>query len=448
MIGRCLQALVGHAAVGELEVIVVCNGCTDRTAEVARGFGPPVRVIETEVGSKPHALNLGDAAAIGFPRFYIDADVVLPLAAVRIMAQRLEEGLLAIAPLPIFDASASSWAVQAYYDIHQRLPAFREGIGGSGVYGLSEVGRARFGAFPKITADDGFVRLQFRPDERATLIECRSIVYAPRTLRELVAIKTRSYAGTAELKRLFPQLWGNLGPENGNSLKRLALRPWLWPRLAAYTYVKVAARLRARRTLGRGGSAIWERDHTSRQVTPAVLNGVATADVHEVDRAKLAEGLGQRSGSEGKARRVLAVASGGGHWVQLLRVAPAFTDGELAFVTVNPAYRSQVASHRFYTINDATRWNKLGLISMALKLAWIIRKERPDVIISTGAAPGYFALRIGKLLGVKTVWIDSIANVEILSLSGQKVGRYADLWLTQWPHLASPEGPHFAGAVL
>ena len=146
--------------------------------------------------------------------------------------------------------------------------------------------------------------------------------------------------------------------------------------------------------------------------------------------------------------RVLAVASGGGHWVQLLRLLPAFADGEVVFVTVNAAYQPQVEPNRFHVVCDGTRWTKLGLLRMATKLAWIILWEHPSIIVTTGAAPGYFGLRLGKLLGARTIWIDSIANVEQLSLSGQKIGKYADLWLTQWPHLARPEGPHFAGAVL
>lgn len=147
-------------------------------------------------------------------------------------------------------------------------------------------------------------------------------------------------------------------------------------------------------------------------------------------------------------RPVLAVSSGGGHWVQLIRLRLAFDGHEVVFVTVNEAYRSDVAPARFYSIHDATRWNKFGLLKMALQLTWILLRERPRVVISTGAAPGYFALRIGKWLGARTVWLDSIANVEKLSLSGQHVRKYADLWLTQWPHLARPEGPHFIGGIL
>jgi UDP-N-acetylglucosamine:LPS N-acetylglucosamine transferase len=151
---------------------------------------------------------------------------------------------------------------------------------------------------------------------------------------------------------------------------------------------------------------------------------------------------------EQKQRRVMAVGSGGGHWVQLLRLRPAFGDCNMAFVTVHESYRSQVAGHRFYVVTDATRWNKIGLLKTTLKLAWILLKERPDVVISTGAAPGYAALRLGRFIGARTIWLDSMANVEQLSLSGEKIGRHADLWLTQWEHLAKPGGPYYAGAVL
>jgi UDP-N-acetylglucosamine:LPS N-acetylglucosamine transferase len=147
-------------------------------------------------------------------------------------------------------------------------------------------------------------------------------------------------------------------------------------------------------------------------------------------------------------QRVLAVASGGGHWVQLLRITPAFSEHDLAFITTIESCQPDVGSARFYVVNDASRWNKWGLLRMGLRVAWIMAKERPDVVVSTGAAPGFFAVRLGKLLGARTVWVDSMANVEQLSLSGQKIRRHADLWLTQWPHLANPDGPYFSGAVL
>lgn len=152
--------------------------------------------------------------------------------------------------------------------------------------------------------------------------------------------------------------------------------------------------------------------------------------------------------AHGKRLKLLAVSSGGGHWVQLLRIKAAFEGCDITFVTVHGSYRAQVPGHKFYVVNDANLWTKFKLVTTAASLARIVWIEKPDVVISTGAAPGYFALRLGRLIGARTIWLDSMANVEKLSLSGLKIGHSADLWLTQWPHLARPEGPYYAGSVL
>jgi hypothetical protein len=153
----------------------------------------------------------------------------------------------------------------------------------------------------------------------------------------------------------------------------------------------------------------------------------------------------QRSGS---AKTVMMVASGGGHWIQLLRLREVLGDARVVYVTTMRSAKAQLGNVSFYAVRDASRWNKLGLCLLAARILWIVIKERPEVVITTGAACGYFAVRIAKLLRKRTVWIDSMANVEQLSLSGAKAGRYADLWLTQWPHLATPDGPEYFGAVL
>jgi UDP-N-acetylglucosamine:LPS N-acetylglucosamine transferase len=147
-------------------------------------------------------------------------------------------------------------------------------------------------------------------------------------------------------------------------------------------------------------------------------------------------------------KKVLAVASSGGHWTQLRRVTPALTSYEVVYVTVLESYRAQVPDNKAYIVGDANRWHKLALIGLGFRIARIVAAERPDVVISTGAAPGYFAMLFGKLFGARTIWIDSITNIERLSLSGSLAGKYTDLWLTQWPHLAKAEGPHFGGSVL
>jgi len=146
---------------------------------------------------------------------------------------------------------------------------------------------------------------------------------------------------------------------------------------------------------------------------------------------------------------VLALASSGGHWVQLSRILPGLLDHDLVVATVKREDVEQAGVQcRYRRILDATRWSKLRLIASALGVLWILLRERPDVILTTGAAPGYIALRLGKFLGARTIWLDSIANVEQISLSGRKAQGCADLWLTQWEHLAREGGPRYEGSVL
>ena len=149
-----------------------------------------------------------------------------------------------------------------------------------------------------------------------------------------------------------------------------------------------------------------------------------------------------------RAPRVMAIASGGGHWIELLRLRPAFAEARVTYVSVNREYASDVPEHDFHLVNDATRWNKVGMLRLALRVLWLLIRLRPQFVVTTGAAPGFLAIRMGRWVGARTIWLDSIANVEELSLSGQLAGKHADLWLTQWPHLAKPGGPTYAGAVL
>lgn len=146
---------------------------------------------------------------------------------------------------------------------------------------------------------------------------------------------------------------------------------------------------------------------------------------------------------------MLAASSGGGHWVELLRILPAFAGHDLHFVTVRSDYRDDVEDAAgFHTVMDATQWNPLRAAVLALQMLWLVMRLRPDVVVSTGAAPGYFAVRFGKLFGARTIWLDSLANVEQLSKAGRMAGAHADLWLTQWPDLATDNGPDYAGQVL
>lgn len=145
--------------------------------------------------------------------------------------------------------------------------------------------------------------------------------------------------------------------------------------------------------------------------------------------------------------KIIGIASVGGHWIQLLRITVAFKDEEIVFVSTNRDFACMVPGRKFYHIAEASRWNKAELLRSFWHAFNIVSKEKPDLIVTTGAAPGLMGLMAGWLLGVRTVWIDSIANVEKISLSGRIASRFADRVYTQWPELASSK-VIYAGNVL
>lgn len=266
VIGRCLRSLLDSSPEGQIHIVVVANGCKDNTADKAREFGPNVTVIETEIGSKIHALNLGDEAAEEFPRFYIDADIEMEPGSLQKMCEELEKpGVFAVAPRMKINRKDRPWAVRAYYDVWLQMPYCRSGMIGTGVYGMNEEGRRRFGKFPQITADDGYVRLLFSPTERQTVESCTFTVTPPKSLKNVIEINTRSHFGNAELKMLYPELWTSDEGSHKNSLVKLAINPLWWPSLALYLYVKLAVRFRVRERFKRGEINKWERDETSRE---------------------------------------------------------------------------------------------------------------------------------------------------------------------------------------
>jgi UDP-N-acetylglucosamine:LPS N-acetylglucosamine transferase len=145
--------------------------------------------------------------------------------------------------------------------------------------------------------------------------------------------------------------------------------------------------------------------------------------------------------------KVLAIASKGGHWVEMLRLTKAFNKIEIVYVSTNRDLANTVSDNKFYVMPDSSRWNKLMVLKSFMTIFKIIIAEKPDFIISTGAAPGLMGLLAGKVLGAKTIWIDSIANVEKLSLSGRLAIPLADKIYTQWPSLVDSK-VEYAGNVL
>lgn len=153
---------------------------------------------------------------------------------------------------------------------------------------------------------------------------------------------------------------------------------------------------------------------------------------------------------DAKKLRVCLVSSAGGHTTQLLELADSWRNNRACWVTTGELIRNKLAEYgKVYVVGECNRLQPFRVLSVFIRCVRIVLSERPDVVISTGAAAGAIVCFLSKLLGAKIVWIDSITNVYKLSLSGRLVRGIADLFLVQWPELAEKySGVEYAGAVI
>ncbi|MGW7436411.1 glycosyltransferase [Streptomyces sp. NPDC054849] len=291
VIGRLLDALLADTPESGPDIVVVCNGCTDDTAEVAGARGPRVRVVEIPTPSKHTALRVGDEHARGFPRLYVDADVVVGAADVRALVGALTGSpqLLAAAPGRDIPLAGCAWPVRAYYRVWQRLPAVREGLFGRGVIAVSEPGHARIAALPPLMADDLAASLAFGPGERRVVEAARVVVHPPRTWADLVRRRIRAATSSAEFERFqasqraaaptpvpVPVHTQTPSPEQspaapsartGTADLRALLRerPQLLPGVLVFVVAALAARRGARKAIRSQDYSTWLRDESSRQ---------------------------------------------------------------------------------------------------------------------------------------------------------------------------------------
>jgi glycosyltransferase involved in cell wall biosynthesis len=263
VIGRCIGSIVRDAAPGEFEVVVVTNGCTDRTAEVASAFAE-VSVVDCPVASKPAALNAGDEAATGFPRMYIDADIEVDAAAVRAVGAALDAGAKLAAPMLAHDLVGRPWAVRAYLEIWAQLPYAADDHIGSGFYGLSAEARALFDRFPDTMAEDFFIRSLVPASERRAVPGHHFTVHPPYTVHSLIKIRARMFAANAANRELFARDAKDVQRGHLQGMARLAKQPRNWPGLAVYVAVVGVAKTMAARKNRSARADVWERDTTAR----------------------------------------------------------------------------------------------------------------------------------------------------------------------------------------
>jgi len=148
--------------------------------------------------------------------------------------------------------------------------------------------------------------------------------------------------------------------------------------------------------------------------------------------------------------KICLAASAGGHLTQLLRLQSAWNSHNTFCVTTSDVVLEKLQKYgKVYVVGECNRQHPLKVLLVLTRCIRIILKERPDVVISTGAAVGCIMCFLGKVIGAKIVWVDSITNVDRLSLSGRLVRRIADLFLAQWQQLAEQyKNIEYAGKII
>ncbi len=155
-----------------------------------------------------------------------------------------------------------------------------------------------------------------------------------------------------------------------------------------------------------------------------------------------------KSRTSQRSPRVLALASGGGHWVQLMRLRPAFAQADVHFACCDRGVAPQVAPTPCHWFPDANKDQPLRLLRAALILLVLLVRLRPDYIVTTGAAGGVLAIFLGRMFGARGLFVDSIANAETLSISARLSLRLSAQVLTQWPDVAGQTAAAYRGSVL
>jgi hypothetical protein len=254
VIARTASRLARLAELKQVEVIVVCNGCTDDTERVLADF-PYIKVESIAERSKAAALRAGDAVAKHWPRIYLDADVEIEVSAINSLLLAMDEvgGPLAVRPASRYVADDASLLVRAYYRARSRIPAVADHLWGGGVYGLSKEGHARMGQFPMVTADDYFIDGLFDPSEKRVLTTDPVLVRTPLRAKSLLATLSRVYRGVKEQP-------GQASTTHTTSKQLLASVRGPQTAFDACVYGSFAAAGRLRRTK----SLSWERDESSR----------------------------------------------------------------------------------------------------------------------------------------------------------------------------------------
>lgn len=195
------------------EIIVVCNGCSDNSAEIINSFAAnnsetldrksiDLKLLNENKPSKTNALNVGISASIFNIKVLLDADIKVSGHCIKALVDALDtKGLMAMSPRVIFDTARSSNLVKKYYKVEQHSK-YNQELRLSNVIALSEQGIILLGQFPDVIADDEYLRRQFNNKQYSVLSSESFIFEAPKDLKNLINVLSRVERGNLQLNQL------------------------------------------------------------------------------------------------------------------------------------------------------------------------------------------------------------------------------------------------------
>lgn len=146
--------------------------------------------------------------------------------------------------------------------------------------------------------------------------------------------------------------------------------------------------------------------------------------------------------------KIALVCSHGGHLTEMLFLMDAFKDHDIFFVTYNNFRTEDLGYHKYLLENIKT--SPIKMIKAFNQFLRIFRKEKPDIVISTGSEIALPAFIVAKLFRKKTIFIESWCRVQTKSATGKMVYYISDEFLVQWPQQLEIYGnkAKYRGAVI
>lgn len=131
--------------------------------------------------------------------------------------------------------------------------------------------------------------------------------------------------------------------------------------------------------------------------------------------------------------KVALVGSSGGHLTHLYMLKPFWNDKERFWVTFDKEdARSLLKDEKVYPCYFPTNRNIFNLIRNTFVAIKVLRKEKPDLIVSSGAAVAVPFFYVGKLMGAKLIYLEVYDRIDKPTLTGRFVYPIADKFIVQW----------------